>query len=256
MCIDAQPPSQAEKCAPGAASLESLPAVTAERYPPLVSDAPILIEALRAATRSLHVELERGPLVAELLRGELPQPAYCAMLRNLWAIYQPLERGLAQHRALGSLAWLPLDALRRTAALEEDLRVWHGPNWSELPVNVATREYQERLDRLGQRDPELLLAHAYVRYLGDLSGGQSLQRLVARRLGAATTEGTKFYQFGTGDEARALAAQLRGGFSAQHWSATQVPALAEEARWSFRQHAVIFAGLAKEHGISSTTSAL
>ncbi len=236
---------------------ESLPGATAKRYPPRVSDVPILIEALRTATRSLHVELERGPLVRELLRGELPRPAYCAMLRNLWAIYQPLEQGLARHRARSSLAWLPLEALRRLTALEDDLRVWHGPGWAaELAVNAATIDYQERLGWLSERDPDLLLAHAYVRYLGDLSGGQSLQRLVARQLGATTADGTKFYRFGAGDEARELAAQLRGGLSSQIWPEAQVTALAEEARWSFQQHAKVFAALAKEHGLSPTSSAL
>lgn len=231
--------------------------MTAERYPPRVSDVPILIEALRTATRSLHVELERGPLMRELLRGELPRPAYCAMLRNLWTIYQPLEEGLAQHRGRSALAWLPLDALRRVAALEDDLGVWHGPGWAaELPVDAAALDYQERLERMNQREPDLLLAHAYVRYLGDLSGGQSLQRLVARQLGAASGEGTRFYQFGPGDQARVLAAQLRSGFSAQTWTKAQVKDLAEEARWSFQQHAVIFAALATAHGLSPAGSAL
>jgi heme oxygenase len=235
----------------------TLPAMTAERYPSLVPDEPILIEALRSATRTLHVELERGPLVRELLRGELPRPAYGAMLRNLLAIYQALERGLSQHAQRPTLAWLPLRALRRVEALEVDLGVWHGPRWAEeLPVHPLTLDYQKRLDRLSQHDPDLLLAHAYVRYLGDLSGGQSLQRLVARQMGTTTAEGTRFYQFGTGDEVRSLAGELRAGLGRDHWPRAQVEALAEEASWSFRQHALIFGALAKEHGLSSPTSAL
>ena len=50
---------------------------------------------------------------------------------------------------------------------------------------------------VGEEAPELLVAHAYTRYLGDLSGGQQLAR-VARKAynlekGGA---GTAFYEFG------------------------------------------------------------
>lgn len=215
-----------------------------------------MIEALRTATRPLHVALERGPLVRELLRGELPRGAYCAMLRNLHSIYEPLERGLDRNRTRPALAWLPLEALSRRVALEDDLRVWQGSAWAEVvPVNDATIDYQRRLERLSEEAADLLLAHAYVRYLGDLSGGQSLQRLVARQLGSTEDHGTRFYQFGPGDEARGLAAQLRSGLTAPRWSVAEVSALAAEARWSFEQHALIFGALAKEHGLSSTPSA-
>ncbi len=37
-----------------------------------------------------------------------------------------------------------------------------------------------------------MVAHCYVRYLGDLSGGQAIGKVVAASYG---TEGTAFYQF-------------------------------------------------------------
>jgi heme oxygenase len=41
----------------------------------------------------------------------------------------------------------------------------------------------------------LLVAHAYVRYLGDLSGGQALRKVVGRGLGLSGSEGLSFYDF-------------------------------------------------------------
>jgi heme oxygenase len=41
----------------------------------------------------------------------------------------------------------------------------------------------------------LLLAHAYVRYLGDLSGGQIIGGRIRRAYGLKGTEGTAFYDF-------------------------------------------------------------
>ena len=52
------------------------------------------------------------------------------------------------------------------------------------PLAQATRQYVERLGEISATDPGLLVAHAYVRYLGDLNGGQALRRVVARSLGA------------------------------------------------------------------------
>lgn len=58
--------------------------------------------------------------------------------------------------------------------------------------------YTERLQTLSHSaDPSLLLAHAYVRYLGDLSGGQVIRRRVAQAyaIDAENGSGVKFYEF-------------------------------------------------------------
>lgn len=46
-------------------------------------------------------------------------------------------------------------------------------------------------------DPSALLAHAYVRYLGDLSGGQIIRRRIAKAydLDVVSGLGTEFYGF-------------------------------------------------------------
>ena len=66
---------------------------------------------------------------------------------------------------------------REYARLLRSLHAIDGAPWQRsLDVRDTARDYAERLAR---GDPWLLLAHAYVRYLGDLSGRQQLGELDA-----------------------------------------------------------------------------
>ena len=139
-----------------------------------------LAERLRSETRDLHTEVERSPLMHALLRGELKLGAYCMLLRNLHAIYVALEAALTHHASETSLApvWMP--ALLRSDALARDLTDLCGAASEHVIVlQHATELYVARLKHLQETDPALLVAHAYVRYLGDLSGDQLLKRIVA-----------------------------------------------------------------------------
>lgn len=49
--------------------------------------------------------------------------------------------------------------------------------------------------QVGRENPELLVAHAYTRYLGDLSGGQVLGKVTQKSLGLSSKEGLSFFSF-------------------------------------------------------------
>lgn len=49
--------------------------------------------------------------------------------------------------------------------------------------------------QIGRENPELLVAHAYTRYLGDLSGGQVLGKITQKSLGLSSKEGLSFFFF-------------------------------------------------------------
>jgi heme oxygenase len=156
-----------------------------------------LSERLRAETKDLHTEVERAGVMAALLRGALERERYAALLRNLHALYAALEAALTRHAAHADVAPVVFPALFRQAALAADLSVLHGPRWqTELPLQAATQHYMARLQDIDMREPGLLAAHAYVRYLGDLSGGQMLRQIVVRSLQLAEDEGSRFYGHG------------------------------------------------------------
>jgi heme oxygenase len=59
----------------------------------------------------------------------------------------------------------------------------------------ATSRYVDRIRTLAGVDPTLLVAHAYTRYLGDLSGGQVMAKAVKKHLDVKGPAGVAFYEF-------------------------------------------------------------
>jgi heme oxygenase len=197
-----------------------------------------LAQRLKLATRELHTEVERSGVMAALLGGRLERAGYVALLRNLHAIYAALERSLAAAAGEDLIAPLELQALARGPRLADDLDHLHGPGWAgDLPLTAAASAYAERV-RVAA--PAALVAHAYVRYLGDLSGGQLLARLVSGRYGLAGGAGTRFYDFGGEVAASALKRDLRAALAALAPAADEAATIVDEACWAFRQHRALF----------------
>ena len=187
--------------------------------------------------------------MAELLGGRLTTPAYTLMLRNLEPIYFELETGFLRHAANPSIGPLFDPLLFRLGALHRDLVALHGDSWcEELEFLDSSMAYAARLRFLTEFQPELLAAHAYVRYLGDLSGGQMLAAIVVRSLGLpkndTTTPCTDFYNFGGRDKVSELAQAFRSGLATLTGDG-----IVAEAQLAFKMHGQLFDDLAKRCGL-------
>ena len=226
---------------------------------PIVPSLPASLPTrLRDETRELHTAAERSRFMNTLLRGSMLRPAYCALLRNLHAIYAVLEPALTRHATDPVLAPVLTAAVRpalwRSATLVADLQQLHGAGWAEaIALQATTERYLQRLHGLSATRPELLLAHAYVRYLGDLSGGQVLSRIVAGSLAGWTpsmaTAAVAFYDFGDAAQTLALTQAFRAGLNAVRVDASTADALVAEARLAFELHSALFDDLALACGL-------
>lgn len=194
---------------------------------------------LRQATQALHTQAERSGVMRALLRGTLPLPAYVSLLQNLHAIYAVLEPALTRHATHPWVAAIHDVRLARTAALHADLAVLSSENEPASPgLATATAAYVDRLRVLEREDPSALIAHAYVRYLGDLSGGQLLGPRVARMFGLPEDgPGTAFYRF---DDADALARRFRSALGELPPDPATQDRIVAEAGWAFSQHVHLF----------------
>ena len=197
-----------------------------------------LAARLKEETRQLHTLAERSGVMADLLQGRLGLEGYCELLRNLQAIYAALEAGLDRHPPDPRL-WRP--ELRRLAALEQDLAQLQPANWrADAPLKPAATVYVARLHALALNDPVRLLAHAYLRYLGDLHGGQMLARMIRQQYALAGPEGTAFYAFGEPAQVEALKRDFRAGLDALALPPLQADAFVAEACEAFRLHQQLF----------------
>ncbi|TFY69468.1 hypothetical protein EVJ58_g363 [Rhodofomes roseus] len=143
-----------------------------------------------------------------MVRGELDREEYIRFLMMLWHVYDTLERGLERHASHPVLAFTYNPALlSRAPALSADIAFFlqtseadwqnHSMHMELLsnPPPVLSR-YLDRLNTIASsEDPSTLLSHAYVRYLGDLSGGQVIRSRVSKAYGLEGGSGVSFFEF-------------------------------------------------------------
>ncbi len=211
-----------------------------------------LAERLKTETRALHRAAERSAFMAALLRGDMQREGYGLLLSNLHALYSALELALGRHASHVMIAPVFLPALWRTQALELDLQALHGSAWrGRLALMPATQAQVVRLQALDADAPERLLSHAYVRFLGDLSGGQILRRIVAGSAGLGAQDALNFYDFGDAAAARALTLAFRTGIDRLPSNPAQEEAIVDEAKRAFEWHLQLFDELASASGAGS-----
>ncbi|ROR72298.1 heme oxygenase (biliverdin-producing) [Bogoriella caseilytica] len=204
---------------------------------------------LAALTTSQHEDAENSSFMQDLMSGRLDVTAYARLSGQLVHVYTALEeRG--RELASDPLAAAVHDpALERTVALEADLLALSGHSWREqhLPLS-ATRTY---MDRIAQLDGVGYLAHHYVRYLGDLSGGFIVARLVSRAYGLVPGEpGLLFHHFPAIAKPKPYkdSYRLRIDEAAQRLTEAGRTAIIAEARAAFAHNTAIFRELASPVG--------
>ena len=191
--------------------------------------------ALRQGTAADHRRAERAGIVADMLRDSVTRAGYRLFLRNLHEVYVTLERSLSELRSLPEA--LRNTNLFRAPSIASDLKHLAGDGWhTKLPVLSSAREYCQRIETLSrEKSSGGLAAHAYVRYLGDLSGGQLLAKRLARSPGLAPQE-LSFYQFDGIENAQIAKRMFRDALDELCGSALNQEKIVEEARRAFQHN--------------------
>ncbi|GMH85798.1 hypothetical protein TL16_g10345 [Triparma laevis f. inornata] len=161
-----------------------------------MSNGPMLSESLKEGTKKSHKEAENVSFVRHFLKGKITRENYAILTGNLYHVYTTMEACQDAHGAkvLGEM-YIP-EKLNRADRLLDDWRYLTQTEGKFPDPSPATRDYVERLKDISENDPKCLIAHAYTRYMGDLSGGQILARCARKALNLPETgEGGRFYEF-------------------------------------------------------------
>lgn len=131
--------------------------------------------------------------------------------------------------------------LGRLQSLEEDMEFYFGSEWRQVPMSDATKSYVNRIHKVADKDPSLLIAHHYTRYLGDLSGGQILRKMAIKAMDLPSTgEGVKFYVFENIPDAKKFKMMYRSCLDGLRLDKMKADEIVKEANYVFLLNIYLF----------------
>ncbi|BBH65247.1 heme oxygenase [Actinoplanes sp. OR16] len=198
---------------------------------------------IRRATMVEHREAETRTFISRLMAGTIPVAGFASLTAQYLVIYRELEAAAEAMRNDPVAGPFADPALNRVPSLESDLAALYGPGWeSEIVPAEATKRYAERLRETCRTSPAHFVAHHYVRYLGDLSGGQLIGRTLSEKYGLAPAS-TSFYRFDAIPDAKAYKTAYRQRLDNLDLPEPDLETVLAEARRAFAHNGAIFTEL-------------
>ncbi|HEY9620940.1 MAG TPA: heme oxygenase (biliverdin-producing) [Crinalium sp.] len=192
---------------------------------------------LREGTKHSHTAAENTAYMKCFLKGIVEREPFRKLLANLYLVYSALEEEFQQHLDHPVVKAIYFPELNRKANLEKDLEFYFGETWRDQIVPLeAGKVYVNRIREVANTDPALLVAHAYTRYMGDLSGGQSLKGIIRSALSLPADVGTDFYAFDqipTPEARRAFKEKYRETLDSLPVDDDTIQRIVDEANYAF-----------------------
>ena len=196
--------------------------------------------ALRERSSGSHSQSEGAGFMSDLLNGEGSRDDYISLVAQHYFIYEALESAGERMRADAVASVFLSDKLTRLPALEADLEFLLGADWREQIAPLpTTRRYVERIREVGATWAGGFIAHHYTRYLGDLSGGVFIGRVMARRFGFETN-GIGFYLFDDIADPAAFKDVYREQLDAAPWDEAERERVTREVLLAYRFNTELF----------------
>lgn len=196
--------------------------------------------ALDDGTRKSHSVAENTAFVTGFFRGIATKKSFSQLVASLFFVYEAMEAAFSE-TADPRVQALDYPELRRVQTLEADMEYYFGSDWrSTVEPSAATCKYVSRVRTAALEAPELLIAHMYTRYLGDLFGGQMMGGMARRSLDLEEGQGTQFYTFEAIDRPKDFIETWYGQLNELELSEAQREAIVDEANLVFALNIELF----------------
>lgn len=200
-----------------------------------------LAEQLRQGTTKSHSMAENVSFVKSFLGGVVDKRSYRTLVANLFFVYSAIEEEMYKNKSNTSIGPIYFDQLNRKESLEKDLLYYYGSNWQSIvKPSTVTQIYVDRIHEIGNHQPELLISHAYTRYMGDLSGGQILKNIAKNAMQLSGDQGTEFYIFRNIKNDKEFKQMYRKALDSISVTENQVSLIISEANVAFNLNMKMF----------------
>ncbi len=201
-------------------------------------------QALRERTWTGHGQSEGAGFMHDLMTGEGTRDDYVALVVQHYFVYEALEVAAERFADVPEAQPFLSEQLTRMPALEADLEFLLGADWKQQITAVpATQRYVDRINEIAADGwAGGFVAHHYTRYLGDLSGGQAIGRLMKRHFGFETN-GILFYLFEQIADPKAFKETYREQLDAAGWDDAERERVIDEVLNAYRFNTEVFEDL-------------
>ncbi|MCE9597931.1 MAG: biliverdin-producing heme oxygenase [Spirochaetia bacterium] len=198
-------------------------------------------ERLREESQDQHRDAEGSGFMRCFVKGAMDRSSYAHYLSALKVVYASLEKEIEAKKDHPAVKPIHFTELYRSESLEADLSLFGNPGTGDK--SVAARAYADRIAEVASTAPYLLPAHAYVRYLGDLSGGQILKRIAQKSFELTDGQGLAFYEFPAVTDINAFKNSFRQALDNLPISPEEADALIKEGSTAFALNQKLFVEL-------------
>ena len=177
---------------------------------------------------------------------------YAKLTTNFYFVYRCIEEEVDKLKTSNQcVGMIENKMLNRAPSLAKDLEYFYGKDWRNFVTPTdACQQYVNRIREVAASEPELLVAHHYTRYMGDLSGGQVLKGITQKALNLKE-DGLSFYEFPEITDKKGFKDSYRRVLDTMV-PATQkdVDAIIVEANYAFRLNMYMFEEIQGDAGKS------
>lgn len=222
-------------------------------HPRPTGDDDALSSRLRAATAEIHRAAEARPFMRAFFGERLSREAYVGWLARQWHLYRAIEAGLDALPPTAPERGIVPRSLYRAERIRADLDHLSDGSWREEDHRTAaTLLYVERI-RAAAVVPPTLLAHAWLRYLGNVGGRDVLRRLAACAIGAPEGDerGLAFTDFAAIGDIRPFFERFHEALDALTLDDEEAQRVVAEAITGFRLNIALTDELAEDYGIGA-----